>query len=88
MVMLFLLENNADLLGDQLQRENSILFVIVLLGIPVLLYYPVMEILTNGQTVGKKIMGITGDQLEVDSFDKSVLLRWMSEPLISQHGFF
>jgi uncharacterized RDD family membrane protein YckC len=50
----------------------------ILIGIPVLVYYPVMEILTNGQTVGKKIQGIrviTGDggQASISQY----LLRWM-----------
>jgi uncharacterized RDD family membrane protein YckC len=50
----------------------------VLIGIPVLLYYPVMEILTNGQTVGKKLLGIRvitleGGQATVSQY----LLRWV-----------
>ncbi len=35
-----------------------------LIGFPVLFYYPVLEILTNGQTIGKKIMGIRVITLE------------------------
>jgi uncharacterized RDD family membrane protein YckC len=50
----------------------------ILRVLPVLTYYPVMEILTNGQTVGKKILGIRvitleGGQASVSQY----LLRWM-----------
>jgi uncharacterized RDD family membrane protein YckC len=50
----------------------------MLRGLPVLAYYPAMEILTNGQTVGKKIMGIRvitleGGQASISQY----LLRWM-----------
>ncbi|HEY4155115.1 MAG TPA: RDD family protein, partial [Puia sp.] len=50
----------------------------VLIGLPVLFYYPVMEILTNGQTVGKKLLGIRvitaeGGQATVSQY----LLRWI-----------
>jgi uncharacterized RDD family membrane protein YckC len=50
----------------------------VLRALPVLAYYPVIEILTNGQTVGKKIMGIRvitmeGGQASISQY----LLRWM-----------
>ena len=50
----------------------------VLRALPVLFYYPMMEILTNGQTVGKKIMGIRvitleGGQASISQY----LFRWM-----------
>lgn len=50
----------------------------ILIGLPVLLYYPAMEILTNGQTVGKKLLGIRvitleGGQATVSQY----LLRWI-----------
>lgn len=50
----------------------------VLRSLPLLIYYPAMEILTNGQTIGKKIMGIRvitleGGQASVSQY----LLRWM-----------
>lgn len=50
----------------------------VLRGLPVLFYYPMMEFITNGQTVGKKILGIRvitleGGQASVSQY----LLRWM-----------
>jgi uncharacterized RDD family membrane protein YckC len=67
------------LFKSQLQRENAdFTWLSVLLGIPVFIYYPLMEILTNGQTVGKKIMGIRvitleGGQASVSQY----LLRWM-----------
>ena len=54
----------------------------ILSGFPVLFYYPVMEILTNGQTIGKKIMGIRvitleGGQASVSQY----LLRWIFRPV-------
>jgi uncharacterized RDD family membrane protein YckC len=50
----------------------------IIIGIPVLIYYPTLEILTNGQTVGKKILGIRvitleGGQASVSQY----LLRWI-----------
>jgi len=50
----------------------------VLRVLPVLSYYPLMEILTNGQTIGKKIMGIRvitmeGGQASISQY----ILRWM-----------
>jgi uncharacterized RDD family membrane protein YckC len=50
----------------------------ILIGLPILIYYPAMEILTNGQTIGKKIMGIRvitleGGQASISQY----LLRWM-----------
>ena len=50
----------------------------VIRALPVLVYYPMLEILTNGQTVGKKIMGIRvitleGGQASISQY----LLRWM-----------
>ncbi|MEO6961826.1 MAG: RDD family protein [Puia sp.] len=50
----------------------------VLAGIPVLIYYPLMEILTNGQTVGKKLLGIRVITLEGGQATASqYLLRWL-----------
>jgi uncharacterized RDD family membrane protein YckC len=51
----------------------------VLRALPILVYYPLMEILTNGQTVGKKILGIRvitlqGGQASISQY----LLRWLS----------
>jgi uncharacterized RDD family membrane protein YckC len=50
----------------------------VLAGLPVLLYYPVLEILTDGQTVGKKLLGIRvitleGGQATISQY----ILRWV-----------
>jgi uncharacterized RDD family membrane protein YckC len=50
----------------------------ILIAIPLFIYYPIMEILTNGQTVGKRIMGIRvitleGGQASVSQY----ILRWM-----------
>jgi uncharacterized RDD family membrane protein YckC len=65
--------------GSLFQQEKSqFIWLSVLLGIPVLVYYPLMEILTNGQTVGKAIMGIRvitmeGGQASVSQY----LIRWM-----------
>jgi uncharacterized RDD family membrane protein YckC len=59
-------------------RETSTHWLMTLGGIPVLIYYPVLEILTNGQTVGKKLLGIRvitleGGQASISQY----LLRWM-----------
>ena len=53
-------------------------WLVVLIGLPVLFYYPLMEILTNGQTVGKRLLGIRvitleGGQATVSQY----LLRWV-----------
>ena len=64
MVMIFYWKILQLLFGARLQGGDY-LWLSVMLGIPVLLYYPVMEILTNGQTVGKKIMGIRVIRLEI-----------------------
>ncbi len=50
----------------------------ILIGLPLFVYYPVMEILTNGQTVGKRILGIRvitleGGQASISQY----ILRWM-----------
>jgi uncharacterized RDD family membrane protein YckC len=63
------------LLGNKIANKE---WVWVLLGLPVLLYYPAMEILTNGQTVGKKLLGIRvitleGGQASVSQY----ILRWL-----------
>jgi uncharacterized RDD family membrane protein YckC len=59
-------------------KTSSREWISVLLGIPVLIYYPLMEILTNGQTIGKKVLGIRvitleGGQASVSQY----LLRWI-----------
>jgi uncharacterized RDD family membrane protein YckC len=53
-------------------------WVWVLRRLPVLAYFPLMEILTNGQTIGKRILGIRvitleGGQASISQY----LLRWM-----------
>ncbi len=53
-------------------------WIMIISGLPVLVYYPVMEILTNGQTIGKTILGIRvitleGGQASVSQY----LLRWL-----------
>jgi uncharacterized RDD family membrane protein YckC len=79
MVMFFYWKIIQLLLDYRLQRENEdFVWLSVLISIPILLYYPVMEILTNGQTIGKKIMGIRvirmeGGQASVSQY----ILRWM-----------
>ncbi len=50
----------------------------VLRGLPMLLYYPVLEITTNGQTVGKILMGIRvitleGGQASISQY----IIRWL-----------
>lgn len=50
----------------------------ILIGLPALFYYPVLEILTDGQTIGKKIMGIR--VITLDGGHPSVsqyILRWV-----------
>ena len=52
--------------------------IATLAGIPLFLYYPVIETLTNGHTVGKKLTGIRvitleGGQASVSQY----LLRWL-----------
>jgi uncharacterized RDD family membrane protein YckC len=53
-------------------------WLIILIGFPVVLYYPILEILTNGQTIGKKIMGIR--VITLDGGHASIsqyILRWV-----------
>jgi uncharacterized RDD family membrane protein YckC len=58
--------------------EDEYLWLNVLMGIPVLLYFPVLEILTNGQTIGKRILGIRVIRLEGGQASISqYILRWM-----------
>ena len=79
LVMYFYWKIMQALFKPQLLRENAdFTWLFVILSIPVLIYYPILEILTNGQTVGKKIMGIRvitleGGQASVSQY----LLRWM-----------
>jgi uncharacterized RDD family membrane protein YckC len=59
-------------------RETSGQWIMTITSLPILIYYPVMEILTNGQTIGKKILGIRvitleGGQASISQY----LLRWM-----------
>src|SRR5450432_287582 len=59
-------------------KTSSREWISVLLGIPVLIYYPFMEILTNGQSVGKKVLGIRVITLEGGEASVSqYLLRWI-----------
>ena len=58
--------------------ESKKIWLWVLEGLPVLIYYPALEILTNGQTVGKRIMGIRvinaeGGQASISQY----ILRWV-----------
>jgi uncharacterized RDD family membrane protein YckC len=50
----------------------------VLKDLPLLIYFPIMEILTNGQTIGKKILGIRvitleGGQASISQY----IIRWV-----------
>ena len=50
----------------------------ILISLPILFYFPILEILTNGQTIGKKILGIRvitmeGGQASISQY----LLRWV-----------
>jgi len=65
--------------NSQFQKSNGeLIWLSVILSIPILIYYPLMEILTNGQTVGKKIMGIRVITLEGGQASASqYFLRWM-----------
>ena len=65
-----------DLLPQKKLTENQ--WYMILVGFPVLFYYPVMEILTNGQTIGKKILGIRvitleGGQASISQY----IIRWI-----------
>jgi uncharacterized RDD family membrane protein YckC len=70
----------TDLLLEYLTKRKlpSFDWRSVLRSLPALFYYPVMEILTNGQTVGKRILGIRvitleGGQPSISQY----ILRWM-----------
>jgi uncharacterized RDD family membrane protein YckC len=77
MVMLFYWKIMQLIFGVRL-GDSDYLWLSVLLGIPVLLYFPLMEIFTNGQTVGKKILGIRVIRLEGGQASVSqYILRWM-----------
>ena len=79
LVMLFyglLCNKLIEYLPQNKLSENH--WLLILIGFPVLFYYPVMEILTNGQTVGKKIMGIRvitleGGQASISQY----IIRWV-----------
>ena len=63
-------------LPDKSDSGNA--WISILGGLPVLVYYPMLEILSNGQTIGKKIMGIRvitleGGQASISQY----LLRWV-----------
>src|SRR5579863_692884 len=65
-----------ELLPQKKLTENQWLYILV--GLPVLFYYPLMEILTNGQTIGKKILGIRvitleGGQASISQY----IIRWV-----------
>jgi uncharacterized RDD family membrane protein YckC len=79
MVMFFywkIVQTLLDFWSQQESADNVWLYVLV--GIPILLYYPLMEILTNGQTIGKKILGIRVIRLEGGQASVSqYMLRWM-----------
>jgi uncharacterized RDD family membrane protein YckC len=60
------------------QKLSGDQWLYILIGFPVLFYYPVMEILTNGQTIGKKILGIRvitleGGQASISQY----IIRWV-----------
>ena len=79
MVMFFyglLCSKLTDFLPRQKLSEEQWLYILI--GFPVLFYYPVMEILTNGQTIGKKIVGIRvitleGGQASISQY----IIRWV-----------
>jgi uncharacterized RDD family membrane protein YckC len=61
-----------------LEKTSGREWIMIVSGLPVLVYYPALEILTNGQTIGKKILGIRvitleGGQASVSQY----LLRWI-----------
>lgn len=65
-----------ELLPQKKLTGNQWLYILV--GFPVLFYYPAMEILTNGQTIGKKILGIRvitleGGQASISQY----IIRWV-----------
>lgn len=79
MVIFFYWRIMLTVLESRLRQENTDnTWLTVLIGIPVLLYFPLMEIMTNGQTIGKKIMGIRVIRLEGGQASVSqYILRWM-----------
>jgi len=87
MVMYFYWKLMQIPFGSLIQQENShFAWLSVLLGIPVLVYYPLMEILTNGQTVGKIIMGIRvitmeGGQASVSQYLIRCMFRTIDFPV-------
>ena len=77
MVMLFYWKIMQLIFGSRLV-DSDYVWLSVLAGIPMLLYFPAMEIFTNGQTIGKKILGIRVIRLEGGQASVSqYLLRWM-----------
>ena len=59
-------------------HDGNHLWLLILISLPILFYYPLLEILTDGQTVGKSLMGIRvitieGGQASVSQY----LLRWV-----------
>jgi uncharacterized RDD family membrane protein YckC len=68
----------SALLKSELNDFESKLWLRVLIALPALIYFPALEILTNGQTIGKRIMGIRvinaeGGQASISQY----ILRWL-----------
>jgi uncharacterized RDD family membrane protein YckC len=77
-LLLYWILSNKILEALPIRSMEGNQWIWVLRRLPVLLYYPILEILTNGQTIGKKIMGIRvitleGGQASISQY----LLRWM-----------
>lgn len=61
-------------------------FLEILFSLPILVYYPLMESLTNGQTVGKRLLGIRvitleGGQATISQYLLRGLFRMVDFPL-------
>ncbi len=69
-------ESNLDYYNDN--TRSYLLALVLILRLPIFLYFPVMEITTNGQSLGKKIMSIRvvnekGGKPNISQF----LIRWL-----------
>ena len=76
LLYLYLINKVFDVLPEKIITNNS--WLNDLKWIPVFIYFPLMEFLTNGQTVGKIILGIRvitleGGQASISQY----LLRWI-----------
>jgi uncharacterized RDD family membrane protein YckC len=68
--------------SGSLDEFNDVGLVYILMIIPMLIYYPVNEVLFKGQTPGKMVMGIRVVSLDGQKPTLSqLLLRWLLRPI-------